>query len=41
VVQATKLEIQIEAQANASASFLLMPLDDFREQIRSKEINRR
>src|SRR5437016_4443361 len=26
-IQATKLEIQIEAQANASASFLLMPLD--------------
>jgi hypothetical protein len=29
---------QIEAQANTFASFLLMPLDDFREQIRSQEI---
>ncbi len=29
---------QIEAQANTFASFLLMPLDDFREQIRSQAI---
>jgi hypothetical protein len=29
---------QIEAQANTFASFLLMPLDDFREQIRSQEV---
>ena len=29
---------QIEAQANTFASFLLMPLDDFGEQIRSQEI---
>ena len=29
---------QIEAQANTFASFLLMPLDDFREQIRNQEI---
>ena len=29
---------ETEAQANTFASFLLMPLDDFREQIRSQEI---
>jgi len=29
---------QIEAQANTFASFLLMPLDDFREQIRGQAI---
>lgn len=29
---------QIEAQANTFASFLLMPLDDFRAQIRSQDI---
>jgi hypothetical protein len=29
---------QIEAQANTFASFLLMPLDDFREQIRDQQI---
>ena len=29
---------QIEAQANTFASFLLMPLDHFREQIRNQEI---
>jgi hypothetical protein len=29
---------QIEAQANTFASFLLMPLDDFREQVRGKSI---
>lgn len=29
---------QVEAEANTFASFLLMPLDDFREQIRSQEV---
>jgi hypothetical protein len=30
---------QIEAQANTFASYLLMPLDDFREHVRSQEIS--